>query len=72
MYVIKEQIIKLMVLISLPINEKYIYFTVTCTKRREIVFITTLTTPILHRATLLLFQTCESLAQIISFCDHLP
>ena len=70
-YVIKEQIIKLMVFMSLPINEKYIYFTVTHMKRSKIIFITTLTTSIPHNATLLLFQTCESLAQRISFYHHL-
>ena len=42
-YVIKEQIIKVMVFMFLPINEKYIYFTVTQMKRKKIIFITTLT-----------------------------
>lgn len=45
-------------------------FTVTHTQRRT-VFIT-LTTSILHKAALSLFQTRESLAQIISLYDHLP
>lgn len=70
--VIKGQIIELMVFMSLPINEKYTDFTVTHMKRIKIIFITTLTTSIPHKATLLLVQTCESLAQIISFYDHLP
>lgn len=61
-----------MVFMSLPVNENYIYFTEAHMKRKKIIFMATLTTSILHKATLLLFQTCESLAQMISFYDHLP
>jgi len=41
--VTKEQIIKLMGFMSLPVNEKCIYFTVTPVKREKIIFITSFT-----------------------------